>query len=416
MDTHIRSELNHIKADDELVSKTEVYLKNELAHNHKAIRFSKHRLAFIRDIAKIACIVLILIQSEVGRFAYYKTPVSYISLDINPSIEFGVNIFDRVVSAEGYNGDGKNVLAGLNVTGTNVVTAIRTVISSAINNGFVESDGSTVISVTSETDDTKTAQKLESETETGVNKALEEKGRTAVVVKDNVRLALRDEARELSITPGKLNLIKKLQAVDSLATIDQYRDEKVKEIMAATQEYADSNTNNTRDETAINSQKKDDLSSQKEDAATKKEQNIAKHTDESTVSSKDNSTEKNKGGSTAGSKDNNIENNKGESVTSSKDKNTGKNKNENSAKSKDESAANSKDKGTNKSEGGNNLNNKTGQVVNEQAVYSNQEAAVSNNLEVAKSDGTEKAAGNVTTVREWLERNNTKNAVKIPKK
>ena len=30
------------------------------------------------------------------------TPTAYISIDINPSLELGINRFDRIVSVEGY--------------------------------------------------------------------------------------------------------------------------------------------------------------------------------------------------------------------------------------------------------------------------------------------------------------------------
>ena len=37
----------------------------------------------------------------------YFTPTMEISVDINPSIELGVNRFDRVISVDGYNEDGQ---------------------------------------------------------------------------------------------------------------------------------------------------------------------------------------------------------------------------------------------------------------------------------------------------------------------
>ena len=56
------------------------------------------------------------------------------------------------------------------------------------------------------------------------------------IEKDNVALERRDEARELGITPGKLNPIQKLQAVNPEATIEEFKDSSVKEIIAATHE------------------------------------------------------------------------------------------------------------------------------------------------------------------------------------
>lgn len=55
----------------------------------------------------------------------------------------------------------------------------------------------------------------------------------AVLHTDNVALARRDDARDLGITPGKLNLIQKLQAVDPTVVVDDYKDATVKSIMSA---------------------------------------------------------------------------------------------------------------------------------------------------------------------------------------
>ena len=54
-----------------------------------------------------------------GTYAYAKTPVAYVSMDINPSVELAVNAFDTVIAVEAYNEDGKNILEGTNLVNTN---------------------------------------------------------------------------------------------------------------------------------------------------------------------------------------------------------------------------------------------------------------------------------------------------------
>ena len=49
----------------------------------------------------------VILSSAGGAYAYAKAPVAYVSMDINPSVELGVNVFDNVVSVEAYNEDGK---------------------------------------------------------------------------------------------------------------------------------------------------------------------------------------------------------------------------------------------------------------------------------------------------------------------
>ena len=236
MNSRFKSALDKIEAEDELVNKTEVYLRDALKKNqkHKNIKFLDWRsFTMKKGIAILACAAILLTCG--GVYAYAQTPVAYLSLDINPSVELGINTFGTVVKAEGYNDDGNTILDGLNLKGDNVTQAVNTLVSSAADNGFISEDGSTVVSLTTETDNSSTDASLIAKAEDGASEALDEKGDTAVINKDTVPLSLHDQAKALGITPGKLNLINKLQAVDPNATVDEYKDAKVKDIMKAIQ-------------------------------------------------------------------------------------------------------------------------------------------------------------------------------------
>lgn len=238
MITRFKSALNRIKAEDALVDKTEAYLRKALEENQndKNNIFENRRSVYMKKkLAVAACLALLVIGGGTGAYAYYKTPVSYLSLDINPSVELGVNSFGKVVKTEAYNNDGSTILKGIDVSGSSVKDAVDKLVASAAKNGFIQKDGSSVVSLTSETDNDKTASELQDEAQAGAEDALEQEGDKAEIQKDNVALARRDEARKLGITPGKLNLIQKLQAVDPTATVDQYKDAKVKDIMKSIQ-------------------------------------------------------------------------------------------------------------------------------------------------------------------------------------
>jgi hypothetical protein len=49
-----------------------------------------------------------------GGFAGYNAPVGVVSLDVNPSIEYTINCFDRVLSIEGVNEDGSRIISEMN--------------------------------------------------------------------------------------------------------------------------------------------------------------------------------------------------------------------------------------------------------------------------------------------------------------
>jgi len=263
MITHFKSELNEIKAEADLVSKTDAFLRDSLTNNKKQEKFSffNRRLFFMKKKLAIAVLAAIFtLGGSTGAFAYYKTPVSYLSVDINPSVEMGVNAFGDVVTVKGYNEDGNKILSGIKIDGLKVKAAVSNLVDSAVKNGFVDKDGSTVVSVTSETDNAKKADKLQADAEEGANEALENNDKTAVVHKDNVALARRDEARTLGITPGKLNLINKLRAVDPTATVEQYKDATVKEIMKNIQKNTVTGNAKTKAENVIKDKNKNQKS------------------------------------------------------------------------------------------------------------------------------------------------------------
>lgn len=226
MKTLIKAALNQVRAEADLKDATIKALeRNRNIYEKKGVgrQMKKYVLA--------ACAFVLLFGLSIGGYIYYHTPVNYLSLDINPSVELGINAFNRVVSATGYNDDGATILKGQDVTNCNVKDAVKNLVISAAKNGFIKSDGSTIISLTAETDNSETASNLEESSGLGAQEATNSEHVTAVVFKTNIALTRRDEARELGITPGKLNLIQKLQALDASATVDEYKDAKVTDIM-----------------------------------------------------------------------------------------------------------------------------------------------------------------------------------------
>ena len=221
----IKSALNQVQTEADLKRTTREILENRNTSTQKEVGWQMKKYALA------ACTFILLCGLSVGGYFYYHTPVNYLSLDINPSVELGINAFDKVVSATGYNVDGTTILKGQDVTNSSVKDAVKDLVLSAAKNGFINSDGSTIISLTAETNNPETASNLEESSEQGAQEATNTAHVTAVVFKTNVALARRDEARKLGITPGKLNLIQKLQALDATTTIDEYKDAKVTDIM-----------------------------------------------------------------------------------------------------------------------------------------------------------------------------------------
>jgi len=220
--------------------KTGYYNKNttivEKINNILGGIFMKKKMAFALSAA-------VILSLGGGGYAYAKTPVAYVSMDINPSVELGVNAFDKVISVEAYNEDGKKILEGTNLINYDIDNAVNTVISNAISEGYINKDGSSAIEITTSTNKENIANKLEKSLKDVTDETLNNNDVDANIQTENVALSRRDEARELGITPGKLNLIQKLQELDPTINIENYKDSSVKNIQEKTKELRKNNKN-----------------------------------------------------------------------------------------------------------------------------------------------------------------------------
>lgn len=195
---------------------------------------------------KIALVLSVVALSSLGGgvYAHAKTtPVAYVSVDINPSIELSVNTFDQVISAEAYNEDGEKVLEDTNLVNSDVDDAVKNIITNAVSDGYIKEDGTSAVEITTATDKDNVATKLDESLKQIADKSLEENNIEATVETQNVALARRDEARTLGITPGKLNLIQKLQELDPTISVEDYKSSSVKDIQKKTKELKKINNN-----------------------------------------------------------------------------------------------------------------------------------------------------------------------------
>jgi hypothetical protein len=68
----------------------------------------------IRFLPAIAAAAVLLLTAGTGSYAYLK-PYGTVSLDVNPSIEYSINRFDRVLNISGVNDDGSDIAASLDI-------------------------------------------------------------------------------------------------------------------------------------------------------------------------------------------------------------------------------------------------------------------------------------------------------------
>ena len=213
----IKSALEGIRPDEKLISDTEQMLRNAQSGKNRARRLGGFGMA--------ACFALIMATAVFAGYTVYRTPVSYVSIDINPSLELGVNRFDRVVAVWFYNEEAEKLMDKARLQGQTPGEALNLIYSAAEGGGYIAEDGSTVISIAASGKNEGESGRLLEECTAAVNE------KAADVISDTVSKELKTEAASMEISAGKLKLIKMVQALDDSATVEEFKDSSVTDIV-----------------------------------------------------------------------------------------------------------------------------------------------------------------------------------------
>jgi len=186
-------------------------------------------------IALAASAAAVVIMFGVTAWAYF-TPYTYVSFDVNPSIEYSVNRFNRVLSVTAVNGDGADIIKNLDLTNKTIDEAVKDTVEQVNKAGYFETQDPGGIMISTSSDNQQDAEKLASALQITAEQATENAGSTVEVQAISVVRERVLEAQKLGTTPGKLNLVQKLQASmgnpDSV-NVQEWLKKPVKEIMKA---------------------------------------------------------------------------------------------------------------------------------------------------------------------------------------
>ncbi|NLO09236.1 MAG: hypothetical protein GX129_05125 [Clostridiales bacterium] len=207
--------------------------------------------------AASAAAILVL---GVGSWAY-ASPYSYVSLDVNPSIEFVLNRFDRVLEVKAGNEDGEGILQEIdtgNLKNKTISRAINQTLNQISEQGYLPNNTISGIVIAASNKNHKKADQLVDEIKNEVEDEIIESHNSVSVEVFSVDMEQVEVAKELGVTPGKLNLVEKLiESSDDSENIqlEEWLDKPVKDIMKATKD-------NKSDEEASSSSTLDDDDSQ----------------------------------------------------------------------------------------------------------------------------------------------------------
>lgn len=138
----LQRSMNNIKASKELMADTLSYLEKQ--RQSKKPWNSPYAL---RCVFALTCLLLSL---GIGGYSFYRIPVSYVSIDVNPSIELSINRLGRVVSASAYNEDGQQILEQIKLKNLPYPRAVRMLLEYETAENFITENSLLVFTVISE--------------------------------------------------------------------------------------------------------------------------------------------------------------------------------------------------------------------------------------------------------------------------
>ena len=131
MKNRISEAFDKIHSDEALKESTKAYVAQkteEYERQGKGAVRPALRSPIRRFAPALLCLLIILGIGGGGSWLYF-VPTATISIDINPSLELGVNRFDKIVSVDGYNSDGKELADSCDVMYMNYNEAVKQILS-----------------------------------------------------------------------------------------------------------------------------------------------------------------------------------------------------------------------------------------------------------------------------------------------
>ena len=169
-----------------------------------------------------------------------RVPVSYVTMDVNPSMEYALNRSDKVVEVSALNEDAEAIVEELSVSGKPIVEAVNKTEDVMEEHGYLANGGSVLFSVSSDND--KHEDKLEAELSGSMDIRRTEKGREQLEY-SVVRVSRdeRKEAKKLSLSAGRFKQMLSVHGTESASDkllVEEFQHKPVDEMIRSTEVQA----------------------------------------------------------------------------------------------------------------------------------------------------------------------------------
>lgn len=209
---------SQVHAEDALKGKTIAFLQEKLQEKGQ----TPHKPNLQKIMA--LCMVLFLAISA-GGYAVWQLPVSYISVEVNPSVELVLNPFDRVIGVTAYNADGEFVVQNLAVEGKGYLAALEALLTNVTMEQYLTADAILTFTVSSQKE-----EKLVEGIQKGCQGVYQSVYHSAD--KDTV-----EQAHACGMSLGKYQVYQKLAQYDTAITAEDCHDLSMQELRSLLRQY-----------------------------------------------------------------------------------------------------------------------------------------------------------------------------------
>lgn len=235
LENNLKNAFDQIHAEEVLKQHTKSALARELygnesPHRKRTSRASASGMTVFRRVAAMAACLIALIF--IGGSWMFLTPTAFISIDINPSLELGINRFNRIVTVEGYNEDGEALADSLDIRFMNYSDALDKILGTESMEGYLSPDALMTLTVAGDS-------------ETQYNEIMEHV-ESCTADHENIQCHSGDmdemhEAHESGLSFGKYRAYLILKELDPSCTPDDVRDMTMREIYDLIDSYSGNN-------------------------------------------------------------------------------------------------------------------------------------------------------------------------------
>ena len=191
-----------------------------------------------RRLGAVATMAAGFLMLFLGGWKGYITPTGVVSLDVNPSIEYSINVFDRVLDITAVNDDGEQILEGMDKQALlyrSVDDAIDATITTLRQNGYLAEATENDVMLSASAGNTRHAEELAQRLNARVSRQGDLTVYSVSVTSDEV-----EHAHTLGTSAGKLYLIEQLEGASGEGEeIDpeDWVEKPVREIISKTKTY-----------------------------------------------------------------------------------------------------------------------------------------------------------------------------------